>query len=84
MGARKRIRRTLALQVSERRPDADGDDNTPGFRFAQGWQNFRIHSFASEGVAACQGDPIAIAGYLAAQAAWNAHHHAVNWIEVAK
>lgn len=80
MGAPKRIRRKLTLTVSEPRPAIAGDDNTPGLRFAEGWQVYSIHGLG--GAKHCGNDPIKLAGYLAAEAARNAHHYATNWIEV--
>ncbi len=82
MGASKRIRRKLTLNVSEPRPANPLDDNTPGLRFAEGWGIWTIHGTFDGGPARCGNDPIKVAGFLAAQAAYNAHHYATNWIEV--
>lgn len=76
MAARQRIRRKLTLNVSEPRTHDINDPVNPGVRFATGWQLQR----GIDGLAECAGDPIKIAGYLAAQAAWDAHHYATNWI----
>lgn len=78
MAHRSRIRRKLTLSVSERKPENPNETWTPGQRFATGWQRWLIDG----GLERCYGDPIQIAGYLAAKAAWDAHHHAVNWMEV--
>ena len=81
MGRPKRIRRRLTLHVSERQPDNPNETWTPGQRFAHGWGKFLRGSSGPDELAECHGDPIQIAGYLAAKAAWDAHHYAVNWID---
>lgn len=80
-----RVRRTLAIRVTETRVAEHLNENSPGQRFAAGWQSYCVHGqFTEEGMAsACRGDPIQVAGFLAAKAAWDAHHYAVNWIEIA-
>jgi hypothetical protein len=82
MGRPNRIRRKLTLSVSERRPDNPNETWTPGLRFATGWGLFFSAGSIHGDVDRCNGDPIQIAGFLAAKAAWDAHHHAVNWLEV--
>lgn len=78
MARRERIRRKLTLTVSEAR---QSDAVTgPGERFAEGWQIWSVQGLA--GTASCGSDPIMIAGYLAAKSAWDAHHHAMNWMEL--
>lgn len=78
----KRIRRRLTLQVSEARPANLDERWTRGVRFAHGWSRYFSAVPAYESVQAFEGDPIQLAGYLAAKAAWDAHHHAVNWMEI--
>lgn len=83
MARRNRIRRKLTLSVTEA---VRGDPNetwTPGARFAQGWAIFGNRIGLAEGIERCAADPIQIAGYLAAKAAWDAHHYATNWMEFA-
>ena len=78
-------RRTLALRVRERHASGTIAVDSPGQRFANGWALFGSHGQFGEGglAAICGSDPITTAGFLAAKAAWDAHHYAVNWIEVA-
>ena len=80
MGRSKRIRRTLAIRVSEPLVTGSGWTETPGQRFATGWALFQRSSAVMGDVSECRGDAVAIAGFLAAKAAWDAHHHAVNWL----
>jgi len=78
MGRPKRIRRMLCLEVGE--SNLWPETYTPGLRFAEGWRAFRINGHLT--MPDFAGDQIKIAGFLAAKAAWDAHHHAVNWIEL--
>jgi hypothetical protein len=84
MGRPKRIRRRLSLPVSEPQPANPHETWTPGARFATGWGRFvnggALH--AAEAIKECRDDPIQIAGFLAAHAAWDAHYYAVNWMEI--
>lgn len=79
MGRPKRIRRKLCLDVSE--ANLWPETYTPSLRFAEGWQSFRVNRVAPA-MPDLGGDPIKIAGFFAAKAAWDAHHYAVNWIEM--
>lgn len=78
MPRRNRIRRKLTLSVSEPQTGNPLDVTAPGHRFATGWQLCAT----GHGTAGCGGDPVTLAGYLAYEAAWNAHHHAVNWLDL--
>jgi hypothetical protein len=69
MGRPRRIRRRLTLHVSERQPENPNETWTPGQRFATGWQR----RMTAATVEACNGDPVQIAGFLAANDAWQAH-----------
>jgi hypothetical protein len=80
MGRPKRIRRTLAIQVSEPQVEHGDWTATPGQRFATGWALFLSTRSVAGEIDRCNGDPIQIAGFLAAKAAWDAHHHAINWM----
>lgn len=83
MGRPKRIRRRLTLNVTERPPANPDDRWTPGARFAHGWSRYFFSQLAHhEAVKEFGGDAIQLAGYLAAKAAWDAHFHAVNWMEL--
>jgi hypothetical protein len=78
MARRLRIRRRLTLTVSEpRQPEGISG---PGERFAEGWQIWSVLGLA--GTSSCGRDPLVLAGYLAAKAAADAHHHAMNWMEL--
>jgi hypothetical protein len=73
----RRVHRTLSLRVGEYKPVAAPHSYpTPGDRFATGWGLFvRFRQLKG------QTDPVIVAGFLAARAAWDAYFNAVNTME---